>query len=192
MNDADKFATKMLKASDAYQQEVKDGVNRAAKALQAVAMANVDAATGGDGERRLSGVKSSRATVGVQAKPARSVTNPTALVQGFPAGLFTIVEKGARPHMVGAGKSKHGFAMDLQTRRLRRVTRKGNLGGPVKQKLLALPTANGFEGPRYGPFIVSGSRGKEPLARAANSVAPEVARLIHHGTGRAFLSAGFK
>lgn len=192
MSGADQLAAKMLKAADAYQKELKDGVNRSARLLQTVAMVNVDAATGGDGERRLSGVKSARATVGVQAKPARSLTNPTALILGFPAGLFTIVESGARPHMVGAGKSKHGFAMDLKTRRLRRVTRKGNLGGPVKQKLMALPTANGYEGPRYGPFLVSGSRGKAPLSNAANAVAPEVARMIHSRAGQAFISAGFK
>jgi hypothetical protein len=183
---AEQLAAKLSRVAKNIEGVDRDAVNFAARSLQAAAMTNLVAAIGP--ERRLSGVNTT-GTLGVTVKAARAATSPTALVQGFPAGLFTIVEKGAKPHMVGAGRAGNRavLASNIGSRQVRRVTASGRIGRAVERKLLSLP-----DGPVYGPFMVSGSPGKTPFTRALNVVGPKVPEIVQRETRKAITTAGFR
>lgn len=186
MSDADRIAAKFEKTARNIAFAEREGVNEAARSLQAAAMTNLVGAIGSD--RRLSGVNST-GTLGVTVKVARSATTPTALVQGFPPGLFTIVETGAKRHLVGAGRAGNRavLATDLRSGAIRRVGASGRLGASVNRKLLALP-----DGPVVGPFPAGGSPGRKPFTRALDVVGPRIPQIVQRETRRALVRAGFK
>lgn len=186
MNDGARVAAKFEKVANGVAFAERDGVNEAARSLQAAAMTNLVGAIGSD--RRLSGVNST-GTLGVTVKIANAATSPTAFVTGFPAGLFTIVETGAKKHMVGAGRAGNRavLATDLRSGRVRRVTAAGRLGAAVNRKLLSLP-----DGPVLGPFPAGGSPAKRPFTRALDVVGPRIPQIVQRETRRGIVRAGFK
>lgn len=198
MSDADRIAAKFEKTARNIAFAEREGVNEAARSLQAAGMTNLVGVLGPD--RQMRGAFSPKTgevyRLGVMVKQARAATSSTALVMGFPAGLFTIVETGAKKHMVGAGRTTTGsgdtkkainYATDLRTGAVRRVSDSGRLGRAVNRKLLALP-----DGPALGPFPAGGSPGRKPFTRALDVVGPRIPEIVQRETRRALVRAGFK
>lgn len=160
----------------------RDGVNGAARILAAAGNANLAASTGGDS--RLSGVP--KAQLRVTPRPATSTTDPAALVTGDPPGLFSIVEGGAHPHLIGAGRGV--FASSLKTRGLQKVSKTGKARKASGRKLLTFGDGQAA----FGPFVAGGSPAKRPLGRAGQVIGPKVPALVARETRASIVKAGFR
>ena len=181
MSSVDQFAAKMEKTARAIEGATRDGVNEAAAVVGLAVDAGVATVLGSD--RAFSGIPGAK--VGALVKKARAVRNPQAIVQATPAGLASIVESGAKPHVVGARTAKGkrvrnifgledgGGVVTLSSRGLRRA-RTGS------GALMRLP-----DGMARGPFIAGGFKATHAVSRAFDLMAPRVAPIVHRETWRA-------
>jgi hypothetical protein len=186
MTSPEQLAGKFIKAADGIKFSQRDGVNEAGKVMQFAVNANVKMAIGANQE--LSGVPGGK----IEAKllTAASDVKPTAIAKGVPAGLFTIVESGALPHVVGAQTARgrsigRGYGLDDRGRVLRTL----KSGRDVRSRVAGRKLMSGGEWAAYGPFIAGGSRGKRPFASAYKTVAPRVAELVQRKTSAALVKA---
>ena len=141
--------------------------------VAAAVNASITADTGGD--QRLSGVKSSK-LIFVTPKPTTIVGKPAVLISGGRGikGLLAIMERGAKDHVIGAGKNA-GLSQTIGGQFVRtRTSKKGKTSTrTVKPKILATPY-----GPRTGPFFVRGSKAKHTFSRAVNTIAPTIPQRV--------------
>lgn len=163
------FAAKMARTADGIKNAQRDGVNEAARVFQGALRANAAAVTGGD--LRLSGMP--RAVLGSRLLTAKTDTNPTAEVRGFPPGVWKIVEEGAKPHLVG-GKAAN--ASDLKTRQAIRV---GKTGRRLSQRRKVMASQKKGFGPVTGPFVGGGSPGKHPFETTRRVMQPKMAAIVN-------------
>lgn len=161
----------------------KTAVIRIGEEVAAAINASITVDTGGD--QRLSGVKSSK-PIFVTPKPTTIVGKPAVIISGGRGikGLLAIIERGAKDHVIGAGKNA-GLSQTLGGQFVRtRTSKKGKTTTrAVKQKVLLTPY-----GPRTGPFFVRGSKAKHTFSRAVNTVAPAIPQRVAYDVKRGIIS----
>jgi len=186
----DRFANQVIAASRQLQGAHRDAVNEAAviigKALDAavVSVVGSDRAFSGTAPRDAAGQRVSPGKIGAQVKKARAPRNSTAIVGVVPAGLASIINSGAKPHVVGArtarGKALRqgiGFEQTKNGLRLVRITASGKfVRSRVAQRPFLGNKQRGYAmtGPIYGVSF----RGTHKFDQVFDALAPRVAGIV--------------
>lgn len=185
MSTPEQFARKLEKVARELPDASRKGVNEAAGIFKVAVDSAVAGAIGSD--RELSGIP--KLKVGAKLLTASSDVKPTAIVKGDPPSVFTIVESGALPHVVGARTAKGkslGRGYGLEGGRVLRTLKSGK---DVRSKVSGRLLMSTGDWAAYGPFIAGGSKGKKPFASALRTVGPRMAQIVQRETSKATLGA---
>lgn len=184
------FAQRLDRLADELGKATMLGVNQAARQVHAIVNAQIAADIGG--ESRMSGLGGKKfagdggAEVRATLRPSTSTKNSTAYVgpwgKGM-AGAFGILEGGTVAHITG-GKTSSRIARQGKKKDGTRTYNRIRNPKAAGRKLMATPW-----GPRWGPFMVSGSPAKRTLSRAARQAERVAVLPVRAHTRKAIVKA---
>ena len=157
------FESRIGKAAHGIEQSAAVGVRKGAGLIATTITTQVAAAT--HGTMGLRGTRSKKGTV-ARLYPKITPYGTGYLIAGTPKGLWSILDSGARKHLVGSGKQR----------------KNGNYG--KRRKLLKVG-----QDVVTGPFMAGGSPGKHTFKHGVELARPKVVETIHRETSRSIFEA---
>lgn len=174
------FVRKLERASSATGPAARAGVEAAGKYLTKALLVSLGADT--HGTLRLRGVKNGEMGATSRTVGAGGETT-SVLVRGIPGGLWSWLQKGTSPHVVGAGRGKVGISRNIHG--VVYAFDKKNRKTYTAKRLRIGATGDWA----LGPFVAGGSPARRTFTRAVDVAHPGMVKAMQTETRARVLEA---